>query len=127
MKPNLQLINKKFIIHKLNPNSKIPGQIFNSDIYFITKTDAELSIVCDKKIKINSQKKSTDRACIKIIGPLDFSLVGILYEISSILTKANISIFVISTYDTDYIFIKSENLKEAKENLIKNGYNFIEF
>jgi hypothetical protein len=55
---------------------------------------------------------------------LDFSLTGILAKISTVLAEAEISIFAISTFDTDYILVKSENLPFAKKALLKSGYTF---
>lgn len=62
---------------------------------------------------------------MKIEGILDFSLIGILSKISSILAKNQISIFVISTFNTDYILIKEEKIKEAISILIEEGYEVI--
>jgi hypothetical protein len=59
-----------------------------------------------------------------VVGPLDFSLTGILAEISAVLAEAEISIFPISTFDTDYILIKTEKLPLAIEALLASGYTF---
>lgn len=59
---------------------------------------------------------------LKILGPLDFSLIGILASISSILAANKISIFAISTYDTDYILLKNDKVDEAVEILKANNY-----
>ena len=74
--------------------------------------------------QINSEKSDTDWSCIKVEDPLDFSLTGILAKISTVLAKAKISIFVISTFDTDYILVKSEKLPFAERALLKSGYTF---
>ncbi|MBT6337840.1 MAG: ACT domain-containing protein, partial [Desulfobacula sp.] len=58
------------------------------------------------------------------LGPLDFSLTGIMADISAVLAKAEISIFAISTFDTDYILVKSEKLPETKRALQNDGYIF---
>ena len=59
---------------------------------------------------------------IRIVGKLDFSLVGILSNISGILAKEQIGIFAISTYDTDYILLKGEQLEQAVKALCAHGY-----
>ncbi|OQY51964.1 MAG: hypothetical protein B6230_03645 [Desulfobacteraceae bacterium 4572_89] len=61
---------------------------------------------------------------IKVEGPLNFSLTGSLAKISTVLAKAEISIFAISTFDTDYILVKSEKLPFAERALLKSGYIF---
>ena len=62
--------------------------------------------------------------CIKVVGPLDFNLTGILAGISDILAKENISIFAISTFDTDYILVRKHDLSSAITKLRQAGYKF---
>ena len=62
---------------------------------------------------------------LKVEGPLDFSLIGILSEISGILAKEKISIFVVSTFDTDYILVKEENFEKSIKVLSDNNINII--
>jgi len=73
---------------------------------------------------LNSEKSETGWSRLKVPGPLDFSLTGILAEISAVLAEAEISIFAISTFDTDYILIKTEKLPLAIEALLASGYTF---
>ncbi|OQX62500.1 MAG: hypothetical protein B5M51_06030 [Anaerolinea sp. 4484_236] len=83
-----------------------------------------LSIVCDINTNIASEKSEKDWACIKVLGPLDFALTGILARISNVLAEAEISIFALSTYDTDYVLVKSNTLLASKKALKKAGYIF---
>ena len=124
MKLQLNILEHHFTIHRFPANHEIPNQVYESQFYSISKTDEELSIVCNSTIQVNSEKSDTDWSCIKVEGPLDFSLTGILAEISTILAEAEISIFAISTFDTDYILVKSEKLPFAKKVLLKSGYIF---
>ena len=96
---------------------------FDREFCFFAKTDEELSLVC--------KAEDAPERCIacedgwsgfRISGVLDFSLVGILSEISSILAASGISIFAVSTYNTDYIFVKSQSFEKAIEVLADNGY-----
>ena len=113
MKLGFEIIEGSFSIHRLSPDSKIPGSIFQDPFYSISRTDEELSIVCSSSQPVVSEISDTGWYCIRVLGPLDFSLTGILAGISSALAAAGISIFAISTYNTDYILVKSENLKHA--------------
>ena len=61
---------------------------------------------------------------IKIVGTLDFSLIGILSKISTILAQAEISIYALSTYNTDYILVKDDKLEKAIKVLEQNKYKF---
>ena len=62
---------------------------------------------------------------LEVVGPLGFSLTGIMANISGVLAKANISIFSISTYDTDYILVKKHTAQQAITALKKDGYNLV--
>ncbi len=120
----LEILKESFSIHRLDTNENVSKELLKGSFYSITKTDDELSIVCDSSIALQSEKTEKGWSCIKIVGPLDFSLTGILAKISNVLAKEEISIFSISTYDTDYILIKSDQLGLAKSVLSQSGYEF---
>ena len=98
----------------------------DAEIYFIGKTDEELSLVC---IAENTPSKTIERddgwRGFRIQGTLDFSLVGILAKISGILADHKISIFAVSTYNTDYVLVKEENFDRALSILEAEGYSII--
>ena len=122
----LKILDNKLKVVKINPNNtNVSDTILNQEFYSITRTDEELSIVIDEDVDIQSDIVEYNWRAIKIEGILDFSLIGILSKISAILTQAKISIFVISTYNTDYILIKNDKLKNATEVLKQNGYEFV--
>ena len=123
--PKLKILDSEFTIHKMDPNKKIPANLLVDEFCWIGRTDEELSIVCKSTTEINSKIKDDGWSCIKIMGPLDFSEIGILANISTLLAKAHISIFALSTYDTDYILVKSEHVKKAILALASGGYEFI--
>lgn len=124
MKLNLSVLEDSFTIHRLPQNNEIPKQVFEGQFYSVSKTDEELSIVCSSSVLLDSESSEAGWSCIKVLGPLDFSLTGILADISAILAKAEISIFAISTFDTDYILVKSEKLQAAKKALQQAEYDF---
>lgn len=124
MKLNLCVLDGLFTIHRLLPEKDIPSPVFAGRFYSICKTDDELSIICSSSVVLDSESKDAGWSGIKVIGPLDFSLTGILADMSAVLAKAKISIFAISTFDTDYVLVKSENLEAAKAAMEKAGYGF---
>jgi uncharacterized protein len=124
-KLTLKLIDGHFAIHSLTPNSKIPENVFSAEIFFIAKTYDEVSIVIPQSIAIESDEVEKNWRALEVIGPLDFSLTGILSNISTVLANEKISIFAISTFDTDYILVKENNVSHAKEALITNHYSVI--
>ena len=120
----LKILEDQCSIHRLSPDAKIPEKLFKDSFYSISRTIEELSIVCSSKTELNSERAETGWSCIKILGPLDFSMTGILADISLVLAKVKISIFALSTFDTDYILIKSDRIEAAKTALQKAGYIF---
>lgn len=124
-KLTLKLLKDKYSVLRLNKNDEIPKWIFNEEFFSITRTEDELSIVClQDKVK-EYIKCERNWRILKIEGPLDFSLIGILSKISTLMANNNISIFAISTYDTDYILIKEETINRAIEVLENSNYNII--
>lgn len=90
---------------------------------FIGKTDEENSLVCPSDaVPPNVIRRDDGWRGFRILGTLDFSLVGILAGISSILTENGIPIFAVSTYNTDYVFIKKERFPKALDILERAGY-----
>ncbi len=120
----LSILEDLFTVHRFPPDHEILKPVYESQFYSISKTENELSIVCSSSILLDSESSETSWSCIKVLGPLDFSITGILADISAVLAKAEVSIFAISTFDTDYILVKSEKLSVANEALQKAGYTF---
>ena len=120
----LEIINKRFAVCKVKTIDNIN---FNDDFVFMGKTSEEISIVCeDSSIPIDFTECDSGWLAFKIKGTLDFSLVGILAKISNILAENNISIFAISTYDTDYILIKEERFHNAIAILKNYDYKIVD-
>lgn len=98
----------------------------SKDLYFIGKTDEEISLVCKTE---DTPGNTTDRddgwKGFRIEGVLDFSLIGILSKISGILADNKIGIFAVSTYNTDYILVKKENFEKALRVLGEAGYEIV--
>lgn len=116
----LQLIDIKFAVCKI---VNVQDVDFNDTYVFIGKTEDELSLVCrETKVPASCIVSETGWRGFRVVGELDFSLVGILAKISGILAENKISIFAISTYNTDYILVKEEKLEEALGALSEHGY-----
>lgn len=98
-----------------------------SEYCFVGKTDEENSLVCiTGEVPYNVIERDDGWKAFRIKGVLAFSLIGILSKISEILAENKIGIFVVSTFNTDYILTQKENYQKAL-NLLKNaGYNIIE-
>lgn len=120
---NLIILKDTYAIYRFNSDIDIPEWIKDSDFYSVTRTQDELSVVSKQYDSITEEYAvNAGWRVIKIQGPLDFSLVGIIAEVSGLLKKRKISIFTISTYDTDYILVKSQDLGKAVDSLKSNGH-----
>ncbi|MDF3000122.1 MAG: amino acid-binding protein [Bacillota bacterium] len=119
----LKIIDADFSVCQIKD---IKAVDFSKEYVFVGKTDEELSLVCSTD--------SVPQECIaaedgwrafRVQGVLDFSLVGILSKLSSILADSGISIFAVSTFNTDYILVKKERLEEAARILERNGFEVL--
>jgi len=99
---------------------------FDSSFFFVGKTDEEISLVCmtDRTPATTVDREDGWRA-FRIVGTLDFSLIGVLSKISGVLADAGIGIFAVSTYNTDYILTKDADFERAMEALTAAGYNVV--
>jgi hypothetical protein len=119
---SLTLLEESFTIHRLSPSADIPAMALSSPFFAITRTDDELSLVLLESVEIESDKFDSGWACFKVEGPLEFSQVGILAGLTNILAEANVPIFALSTFDTDYILVKREQAQTASDALKSAGY-----
>lgn len=116
----LQMINGMFAVCKIKSLSEVHA---DADFYFLSRTDEELSLVCrSEHVPENPIAIEDGWQMFRVVGTLDFSLTGILARISDVLAAAKICIFAVSTYNTDYILVKSENLPRAIDALQTAGY-----
>jgi len=114
-------MNKDFTVCKVTDYSLVN---MDSEYCFTGKTADEKSLVClTADVPANTTDREDGWRGFYIDGVLDFSLVGILSKISAILADAKIGIFAVSTYNTDYIFVKQTDEMKALSRLAQNGYS----
>lgn len=122
----MKLLKELYGVCRLDKAESIHEWAIKGDFYSVTKTSDELSIVCLEANIPNGIKCEKEWRILKIEGPLDFSLIGILSAISTILAQKGISIFAVSTYDTDYVLVKSKDIENTIDSLTKEGYEIIQ-
>jgi hypothetical protein len=110
----LELLSGEFAIVKLDADAAIPPWASGGELLSITRTPQELSIVYESR--------EGEWRCLKVEGPLDFSLVGILASLAEPLARAGIPIFAISTFNTDHILVKSDSVDAAIATLESSGH-----
>lgn len=116
----IELLSGEFSICKLEDYSQLD---LSGEFCFTGRTDSEYSLVCPAgEIPANALARDDGWRAFRIRGTLDFSLVGILAGIAGILAAEDVGIFAISTFDTDYILTRRENLGRAFAALAAAGY-----
>ena len=116
----LKTLPYNFTVCKLSKTDNIN---LSSEFCFFGKTDEEISLVCKTEdTPADTIKRDDGWRGFRIEGVLDFSLIGILSKLSAILAENQIGIFAVWTYNTDYIFVKSENFSRALKVLTDAGY-----
>jgi uncharacterized protein len=119
---HLSLLRERLAVCRLAPDAPLPGWA-GGEFTSITRTPQELSIVCAQaRVPQNIQAERGWRA-LKVDGTLDFGLTGILASLASPLAAAGISIFALSTFDTDYLLIKEDRLDQAIDSLRSAGHH----
>ena len=121
----LSILEETYIIHKLDQSTNLPEGLTECEFYSLSNSREELSLVCPEQILIQSENSSPNWKCLNVAGPLDLKLTGILAGLSDTLEKAKISIFAISTFETDYLLIQKQVLETAKTVLKSAGYKFL--
>ena len=124
-KLNLSIIDGEFSVCRLAPSDAIPTWATQGDFFTISRTYDELSVVCDSALVPATVKAEHGWNCLKVAGPLDFSLTGILAALVSPLGENGISIFALSTFDTDYLLIGKDNFSKAQEVLVSCGHSIL--
>ena len=121
---NLQALPQAFTVCQI---SDLAGVDFSREFVFVAKTDAELSLVCEtESVPQNTLAREDGWRAFRVQGVLEFSLVGILAELSGILAAADISIFAVSTYNTDYLLTRADVFDRALRLLADAGYAILE-
>jgi len=111
-----------FAVCRLNAAAAIPGWATQASFYSLTRTSDELSVVCPQAQVPAGVRCEKGWRGLKVEGPLDFGLVGILASIAAPLAAAGISIFALGTFDTDYLLIKEEQYERAIATLAASGH-----
>lgn len=116
----LQPLNREFAVCRL---ASLQGVDLTRAFTFLSVTDDEISLVCEcSRVPGEPLSIETGWAGLKIKGVLDFGMIGVIAGISGLLAEQNISIFVISTYNTDFILVKNTHYDQTVRLLSQNGY-----
>ena len=129
MKLNMKLLPGTYSVIQVKDISKINFEKFKGSFFNLCITDDEVSVLLNEEYSELIDKKINEEKgfkCLKIEGVLDFGEIGIIAKISRILAKEEISIFVVSTYNTDYVLVKENKIAHAIHVLKENQINISE-
>jgi hypothetical protein len=118
----ISVLKDDYKVCRLNAFDGIPEWVLETPLSSITRTAEELSIVCPNQVAPEQLKCEQEWKCLKIQGPLGFEETGIISSLTKVLADAEISVFVLSTFETDYILVKRMNIEKAAKVLADKGH-----
>jgi hypothetical protein len=118
------LLPERLAIVRLEPDAEIPSWA-TGRFASITRAPDELSIVCDQAPVPRDARASRGWRCLALHGPFDLNATGVAAEFTTILARERVSVFVISTYDTDYVLVSDESVESAIAALERAGHTVV--
>ena len=125
MKLTLEILPETLHIHRFSPDTPVRDHMFDGSFVSITRSADELSVVTSAVIEEASAVERGWRA-FRVQGKLDFSLIGIVAEIATSLAAAEISVFTVATFNTDYVLVPKDLLGPALRALKARGHEIAE-
>ena len=122
----LDVLPGSFAVCRLSADAPLPPWASDAAFSSVTRTPHELSILCDGDAVPADVEAQREFRALMVRGPLDFSLTGILAALAGALAAAAVSIFPVSTYDTDYLFVRSVDLNRSIAALRNAGHTVID-
>jgi uncharacterized protein len=117
------LLTATFAVCRLERSAPVPGWVPREPFVSITRTADELSVVCDESAVPGGVGAARGWRCLKLEGPFDFSVTGLVASFASALADDGISLMLVCTYDTDYLLVRSPDLDRAIASLERSGYS----
>ena len=125
--PDVKVIEGLYSIARYAPGTSLSARSMSGRFFSMSQSEDELSLVCETKLVEDGFLQRDDGwSLMMVVGPLDFSLTGVLSALAAPLASAAISIFAISTYDTDYLLVKKTTFEQACAVLSDAGFSFVQ-
>lgn len=118
----LTVLEERLSICRLEAGAQMPAWATRAPFFSVTRTGDELSVVCPDEDVPEGVSRERGWRALKLEGPLDLSMVGILSSVAAPLAEAGASIFAVSTFDTDYVLVREGKLDLAVDTLRENGH-----
>jgi hypothetical protein len=122
-KLTLLVVDGTFAVCKLGSGSPVPSWAATRPLFSITRTADELSVVCDQDAVPEGVTCERGWRCLRVAGAMPFTVVGVLASLTAPLAEAGISVFAVSTFDTDYLLVKEIDLTAGLDALRRRGHS----
>jgi hypothetical protein len=122
----LSTLDELYAIVRLDPDTDVPEWVVGGHFWSVTRSDSEMSIVCRQDDVPDDASAERGWIAFELAGPLDFSLTGVVASLCSPLADARISIFVISTFETDYLLVREPDLFRSIDALREAGHEIVD-
>jgi len=119
---SLSVLPDRLAVCRLAPESAIPAPPAGGGLWSVTRTADELSVVLPESARQPEWKAETGWRALRVDGTLDFDLTGIVASLATPLAGAGLSVFIVSTYDTDYVLVRERDLEKARAALAADGH-----
>ena len=124
-KLSLKILPDRMAVCRFDPAVAVPDWIAEVGFYSLTRTEEELTLVCPETRLAPGISSEAGWRCFQVQGQLDFSEIGIILSLTRPLAENGVSVFVISTFNTDYLMVKENDLAKAIGALTAEGHQVI--
>lgn len=119
---SLSVLEERLAVSRLEPRAEIPPWATSAPFFCLARTPDELSVVCPEEHVPPGITCERGWRALKLLGPFDFALTGVLASVAAPLADSEVGILAIATYDTDYVLVKAEQLVPAIAALRESGH-----
>jgi len=118
----LYVLDELYAIVRLEPDADLPQWLRGGHFWSATRTETELSLVCREEDVPRDASAERGWCALELAGPLDFSLTGVVAALVTPLAEAEVPIFILSTFETDYLLVRERDLHRSVEALTAAGH-----
>lgn len=118
----LRLLSEELAVCRLDPGAQVPAWAWRGSLVVIARTPQELSLVCAADAVPQDVRCTRGWRALMVEGPLPFDVVGVLSSLAAPLARAGVSLFAVSTHDTDYLLVQAKDLPRALAALRAAGH-----
>jgi uncharacterized protein len=119
----LRTLPDLYAIVRLDPDAAVPDWVYDGPFWSVTRSDSELSIVCSEEDLPDEASAERGWCALELVGPHDFTLTGVVASLVSPLADDEVPIFILSTFETDYLLVRETDFPRAVESLRSVGHS----